>query len=126
MMYAGYLDDLGAEVTQYFQTSDWIHFLDNEGNPVDSEILQSWALWLNSPWSYAHENYHIEFNVKDNYSVADDFEQYPWRCYLEVVGYDGAGGAIYGYGKTPEEAMLHCRAHNMYIQSVYNPKNHSV
>ena len=127
-MYAGYLLDWGEEVTQYFQTSDWIHFHDIEGTPIDSEVLQRWALWLNSPWSYAHEKYNIEFNLnlKDDYSVADNFKEYPWRCYLEVVGYDGACGVIYGYGKTPEEAMLHCKAHNMYIQSVYNPEKHSV
>lgn len=127
-MYAGYLRDWGEEVTQYFQTPDWVHFHDIEGTPIDSEILERWALWLNSPWSYRHENYHIEMNLsmKDNYTPADNFEQYPWRCYLETVGYDCACAAIYGYGKTPEEAFIQCQAHNKYIQSEYNPKNISV
>lgn len=69
-MYAGYLRDWGEEVTQYFQTLDRVHFHDIEGTPIDSDILERWALWLNSPWSYRHENYHIEMNLsmKDNYT----------------------------------------------------------
>ncbi len=127
-MYAGYVREPYEEVVQYFQTDNWFRFHDMEGTPFSEETLQRWALWLNSPWSYSTEKYRIERNLslKDNYTPAENFEQYPWRCYFEVVGYDCACAAVYGYGETPEEALMHCIAHEKHIQYTYNPKNISV
>lgn len=125
-MNAGYIIDWGEKSPLEIQTKDWINFQDAEGNPVDEDLLQSWAIFLNSPWSYSSEKYHIELNTKkDGFAVSLDFKQYPWRCYLEVVGYERCTGVIYGYGKSPEEALVQCISHNLYIQSRYNPKDES-
>ena len=127
-MYAGYLLDYGDDVTQYFQTNDFKTYHDIESTAIDEEVLGRWSLWLNSPWAYSHDKYYVEMNLslKDNFSPAENFDTFPWRCYHEVIGYDGACAAIYGYGKTPEEAFMQCLSHNKYIQEKYNPNNISV
>ena len=89
------------------------------------EIMERFALWLNSPWSSKHESYNIEYNIADAYS--EPSEGWPqWRCSYSTIGYEYAQSTIYGFGDTEEDALKDCKKRFAEIQKKYNPEDDAV
>lgn len=123
LMLVGEYLPLGEEQAEkYF--SDGEKFYDEAGNILTKEQMQEWALWLNSPWSFAHFYYEVHYNCKDAYTRPDDDAK--WRCVLNVIGYDGITAILMAYGDTDIEALSRCKKMFEYLQKTYNPEDESV
>lgn len=107
---------------KYF--ADGERFCDEAGNTLSEEQMQEWALWLNSPWSFAHFHYDVCYNCKDAYSRPD--EKLKWRCELTVIGYDGITATLIAYGDTSNDALSNCVKLFDRLQKKYNPEDKSV
>lgn len=124
-MYLGYINYQDDDGERKFFTEDVKAFVDENGVSIpskkDDEIdMEKYAIWLNNPWSQAHEHWVIENNCKDAYTQMDESEP-AFRCYYESVGYENITTAIYGYGNTPEEALQNCKDNFDSIQRQFNP-----
>lgn len=85
----------------------------------DTDLLENWAVTLNSPWSQVHEHYRIEANCKDAYTEMDENEP-TCRCRYHVIGYEGIEAEVIGYGNTEEEALADCKKLFKYLQDNFN------
>lgn len=88
------------------------------------DCLEQLAIWINSPWSQAHERYEISVNCKDAYTQMDESSP-TWKCEYAIVGYDMNEALIYGYGNTEEEALSDCKKLFKWLQDEYNKENES-
>lgn len=92
---------------------------------VSLEDLEFWAISLNSPWSQVHEKYIISVNCEDAYHEVSDKENL-WKCEYQVRGYDNICSSLFGYGKTEEEALIHCKSMFLLVQNLYNKEDESI
>lgn len=120
---AGSYQAFGDECEEYY-FYDGEKYRDKLGNELSDEVLKEWALWLNSPWSYAHFGYDVRWNCKDSYSEPE--KDAKWQCTLTVVGYDGATATLTAYDDSEIEALLKCKKQFNNLQQTYNPKDESV
>ena len=120
MKIAGNFDFYG-EVVYY--TDDFNSFYDKNGNKLSDNILNEWAVWLNSPWGQIEMGYKTELNCEDAYTKQDKNEP-KWRTTYCVVGYDlMATCEICGYGNTPLESLENCILNFTQLQKKYNPED---
>lgn len=114
---AGYFD--WEDDQQYFWTIDWKEFYRNDDEtPMSTTELQSYAAWLEDPWSWIHEHYVIKPNKESAYE--DMPKGTPeWKCCYFVIGYEYAETGIFGFGNTEEEALADCKKHYKYIIETY-------
>lgn len=120
---AGYVHYMGETSIDAY-TDDFKTFVDEEGNPLDGEDLECWAVTANSPWSQAHERYTIKCNCKDAYTEMDK-NDFVWKCKYSIIGYDMIEAAVYGYGNTEGEALSECIKHFKEIQEMFNKEDES-
>lgn len=113
-----------CEEADYY-TDDFIEFYKENGEELSDGDLKDWAIWLNSPWSQAHESYKISCNCKDAYTQIGDDEP-AWRCEYSILGYEGLSASVLGYGFTELEALKECMKHFKELQEKYNVENESV
>lgn len=109
----------------FYYTNDFITFYKEDELILTNEDLEEWSVWLNSPWSQAHERYEISCNCKDGYTEMDK-DDFLWKCEYSIVGYDGISASIFGYGNTEEESLIDCKKHFKYLQDNYNKEDESV
>lgn len=107
-----------------YYTEDFATFYKENNEMLKGEDLEYWSVWLNSPWSQAHEKYIISCNCKDAYTEMDK-EEPIWKCEYSVVGYDGISTTILGYGNTEIAALEECKMHFQILQELYNPNKES-
>lgn len=107
-----------------YYTEDFATFYKENNEMLKGEDLEHWSVWLNSPWSQAHEKYIISCNCKDAYTEMDK-EEPIWKCEYSVVGYDGISATILGYGDTEESALEECKRHFQMLQESHNPNGES-
>lgn len=110
---------------EHYYTDDFVTFYNENDEELNKEDLEWWAVWINSPWSQAHEKYEIRCNCKDAYTQMDGNEP-TWRCEYSIVGYDGISASVTGYGDTPEEALRKCNELFQMLQDKYNVEDESV
>lgn len=114
---------LYCEQENYY-TEDFSAFYRESTEKLTKEDLKYWSIWLNSPWSQAHEKYIISLNCKDAYTEMDK-EEPIWKCEYSVVGYDGICATVFGYGDTEDLALEKCKKHFQVLQELYNPNGES-
>ena len=108
-----------------YYTDDFVTFCKENDEILNEDELEQWAVWINSPWSQAHERYEIKYNCKNAYTQMDDNEPV-WKCEYFIVGYDGVSASVTGYGDTPEEALRKCNELFQMLQDKYNVEDESV
>lgn len=109
------------EETENYYTDDFKKFYKENGEELSNEELKYWAVWVNSPWSQAHEHYQISPNCKDAYTQMDKNNP-AWRCEYYIVGYDGISASIFGYGDETEiQSLKDCINNFQFLQYQYNP-----
>lgn len=106
-----------------YYTDDFKNFYYENEEKLSEEDMQQWALFINSPWSQADEEYKISVNCKNAYT---EIENYIWKCEYIITTVDNAKINIYGYGNTELEALTKCIEHLTYLQNTYNIENDSV
>lgn len=118
--------DFFSNKESHYYTDDFINFYNDEDEKLTKEDLEEWAVWINSPWSQAHEKYIIKCNCKDAYTKIEEENELLWQCEYYVVGYDEITVSIYGYGNTAEESLKKCKELFTMLQDKYNPENRSI
>lgn len=109
----------------YYTTDFKTFYEEKHGNELTNDDLIDWAVWLNSPWSQAHEQYTISLNCKSAYIEMD--ETIPmWKCEYSIVGCDGIIASVFGYGNTEIESLESCKEHFNMLQKKYNQDNVSI
>lgn len=108
---------------EYF-LDEFESFCKENGEELFKDDLKNWAVWLNSPWSQAHEHYEISVNCKDAYTEMDENDP-TWKCEYSIVGYELFSASVIGYGNTEIEALEDCIGHFKYLQEKYNPEGES-
>lgn len=103
-----------------FYTKDWVVFYSDNTDiaekQVSKNIIEDWALMLNSPWYEGHEKYIIQWDKEVN----------QYKCKYEVIGYDYIVAELYAYATTPVDALNKCICLFESIQKKYNPQKRSV
>lgn len=122
---AGSITGIETDVDDNIYTDDFLIFYDKDDNELTEESMKDWALWLNSPWSQAHEKYTVEVNCKNAYTKMPEGE-YKYRCIYIVVGYDGITATLWTYGDTPIESLQKNIGRFESLQYKYNPENESI
>ena len=108
-----------------YYTDNFETFYKENDEVLNNEDLEQWAVWINSPWSQAHESYERRCNCKDAYTQMDENEPI-WKCEYSIVGYDGISASVFGYGNTEAEALESCMKHFQMLQDKYNTENESI
>ena len=108
-----------------YYTNDFMTFCKENDEVLNEDELEQWAVWINSPWSQAHERYEIKYNCKDAYTQMDDNEPV-WKCKYSIIEYDGISASVFGYANTELEALESCKNHFQMLQDKYNIENESV
>lgn len=60
------------------------------------EEVESLVEIMDNPWSFSAEEYKL--------TCEEDGPK--WTCEHKVIAYDFLGGSVYGYGETPQEALI--------------------
>lgn len=107
-----------------YYTDDFLKFYKENDEELTKEDLEEWAVWINSPWSQAHESYKITCNCKDAYTQMDENEPV-WKCEYSIVGYEGISASVLGYGDSEVEALGECVNHFKELQKKYNKEDES-
>lgn len=110
---------------EHYYTDDFVTFYNENDEELSKEDLEQWTVWINSPWSQAHEKYEIRCNCKDAYTQMDENEP-TWECEYSIIGYDDISASVIGYGDTPEEALRKCNELFQMLQDKYNVEDKSV
>lgn len=121
---AGFIYDPHNEKEHKFYTCDYKLFYNENDKPNDDNIMNQWAIWINSPWSLTCEQYEIKYNCKNYSDIPKDEPK--WMCSYSVIGYDGISTKLIQYGNTPEEALEKTRLFFQYLQEKYNTENISI
>lgn len=108
-----------------YYTDDFVTFYKENDEELNNNDLIQWAVWINSPWSQAHEGYNIRCNCKDAYTEMNKNEPI-WKCEYSIVGYDGISASVFGYGNTEVKALNSCKSHFQMLQDKYNTENKSI
>ena len=108
-----------------YYTDNFETFYKENDIELSEEDLEEWAIWINSPWSQAHEGYVIKVNCKNAYTQMDENEPI-WKCEYSIIGYDGIEASVFGYGNTEYKALEDCKNHFQMLQDKYNPEGNSV
>ena len=108
-----------------YYTDDFETFYKENDEELTKDDLEEWAVWINSPWSQAHERYELSFNCKDAYTQMNETDP-KWKCEYHTIGYGGISASVYGYGNTEIEAFENCKKHFQMLQVKYNPENESI
>lgn len=111
--------DLHGKV--FYYTNDFNSFCDEDGNKLSDDVLNEWAVCLNSPWSQTEMSYRTELNCKDAYTEMNKKIEPVWRTTYRVTGYDLIVSMICGYGNTPQESLENCILNFKKLQEKYNP-----
>lgn len=108
-----------------YYTDDFVNFYKENDEELTKEDMEEWAIWINSPWSQAHEKYEIKCNCKDSYTKMD--ENAPvWQCEYSIAGYDGIFASVIGYGNSEIESLENCKSNFQMLQEYYNTENERV
>lgn len=59
---------------EHYYTDDFVTFYNEDDEELNKGDLEQMAVWINSPWSQAHEKYEIRCNCKDAYTQMDENE----------------------------------------------------
>lgn len=107
------------EENNVFTTDEFETFYNDKDEIPEDDVLNTWAVFLSSPWSEDLKAFCITINCKDNsYEVPEGAPM--WRCEYGVTGYDGIYASVFGYGDTEEEALTECKKNLKNIQEKYN------
>lgn len=108
-----------------YYTDDFVSFYNENDEELTKEDMEEWSVWINSPWSQAHEKYEIKCNCKDAYTQMNENDPV-WKCEYSIVGYDGISASVIGYGNTEIESLENCKEHFQMLQKIYNTGNESI
>lgn len=109
LFFGEHLFDVYAE-----ETFDKFYEDEEKKTELNKEDIRSWTEWLTSTWPDKLESYTIEV-MQD--SIYDD----PlYIAYYNMIGYYELSSTIYGYGKTPQDALQDCINHMEYLKKIYS------
>ena len=108
-----------------FTTDDFVDFYNDKGEIPEYDILNTWSVFLSSPWSQLCESYEIKVNCENGYTAIPEGTPI-WRCEYTVLCCDGIYAFVFGYGNTEEEALADCKTNFKNIQEKYNKEKERI
>lgn len=85
---------------------DWVFESDLISEDQEKkDLIQSWLFGLDEPWS----DFACSYNICMNQRRTDENLKDLWKAEYLSIFYDGMESYAYGYGKTPEEALMNVK-----------------
>lgn len=108
-MLIGRFDAWGSEYKFEYENGKFI---------TNKHCVMDFSSMLSDPWT--NPIYCIRDNTDKRMMLHIDDERFEWICEYKTFGYDAAVTEVYGYGRTPEEALKQCNEHLSMLISLYD------